>query len=104
MNETQNYPFIPTKPLPELLTTLMMLLYGSVKHGAVVIDKETHTISIDKFPYDINLVEQYIQQAKHAIDDYQQRCQTLDTGGNPNDLLMLNEVYNILLETKQWLQ
>lgn len=104
MSDTTNYPFIPTKSLTEGLPTLMMLLYGAVRHGAVVIDKQNQTISIDKFPYDVALVEHYIQEAQHAIDDYAQRCQNLDTSGNPNELLMLNEIHNILLETKQWLQ
>ena len=104
MNETPNYPFIPTKSLTEGLPTLMMLLYGAVRHGDVIIDKQNQTISIDKFPYDIALVEHYIQAAQNAIEDYQQRCQNLNTSGNPNELLMLNEIYNILLETKQWLQ
>ena len=104
MNETQNFPFIPTPAITELLPTLMMLLHGCAKQGAVIVNREAHTISITEFPYDIDIIDRYIQLTRQAIDDYQQRCQTLETSGNDNDISMLHEIYNILLETKQWLQ
>lgn len=104
MNETQQLPFIPTPALPELLPMLMMLLYGCSKHGAVTVDRENHTITINQFAYDVDLIDRYVQTAQQAIDDYNQRCQTLNTSGNSNDLSMLHEIHNILLETKQWLQ
>jgi hypothetical protein len=104
MNETQNFPFIPTPALTKLLPTLMMLLYGCARHGAVTVDRENHTISIEQFSYDVTLIDRHLSDVQLAIASYEQQCQLIETNGNPNDISMLYEIYNILLETKTWLQ
>lgn len=104
MNETQNFPFIPTPAFTQLLPELMMFLYGCASEGAVTVNRENHTISIANFPYDLTLIDRHLQEAQAAITAYEQQCQTIGTSGNPNDTSTLYDIYNILLETKKWLQ
>jgi hypothetical protein len=100
------FTYIPVKPITELLPELMMLLYGCIKHGAVEIDKTNHTITIQNFAYDLDKISRYLTQIQQERESYYQQITTMPgaTSPNPNDTTYINDIENILIELKQWLQ
>lgn len=99
------FTYIQVKPINDLLPELMMFLYGCIKHGAII-DKNNHTITIQNFTYDPDKISRYLQQIESERDAYYHRIRTLPgaTSPNPNDTAYLNDIENILIELKQWLQ
>jgi hypothetical protein len=90
-----------TKTLQELLPADAQLLFGLLKAGGVVIEKQSETITISNpYIYDINLIQSYIDALNQFETEYLQQVQTENndpTAQIPdNEQNYINEVRKIL--------